>query len=162
MNVKNLLLFIIPILLISFLSCSQEEARNAETESTQSFSLPDNGIEIDNAWARPGSENGVSAIYMTLLNGSSEADSVVSISSPVAGMVEIHETYEREEGMMGMRTAENVTIPARDALIFKPGGIHVMLMQLNREIALGDSVEFTIGFANGDEITEMAPVQSMQ
>ena len=159
----KLLLVSIPFIVISFLSCSQtEESEQAVNENVQKFDLPDDGIAIKDAWSRPGSENGVSAIYMTILNGSAESDSIISINSPVARMVEIHETYEREEGMMGMRSAESTRIPARDALIMEPGGMHVMLMQLSREIALGDSIEFSIEFANSEPMTLNAPVQAMQ
>lgn len=161
MNKKSFLTLSITFLLISFLSCGNE-SENQSSESVQTFELPDDGIEIENAWARPGSENGVSAIYMTILNGSSEPDTIVSISSPVAGLAEAHESYEREEGMMGMRPAENMTIPARGALSLEPGGIHVMLMQLNRELTEGDEVEFTVEFANAGEITVIATVQSVQ
>lgn len=153
--------FIIAFLLISFISCASEQGEET-TDNSEQFELPDDGIEIIDAWARPGQVNGVSAIYMNILNGTTVVDTLVSISSPVAGMVEVHETYEQEEGMMGMRPAETVTAPARGALSLEPGGLHVMLMQLNRELREGDSVEFTVEFANGGEMTLTAPVQSMR
>lgn len=161
MNKKSFLTLLIIFLLISFLSCGNG-GENQQSESIQTFELPDDGIQIENAWARPGSEMGVTAIYMTILNGSSDADSLVSIFSPVAGLVEIHESYKREEGMKGMRPAENLTVPARDALLLEPGGLHVMLMQLNIELAEGDEVEFIVKFANAGEMTVTAPVQSMK
>lgn len=161
---KNILFLTIPFLVISFLSCSSgdEENQRSDDVRTSTSHLPDDGIEIENAWARPGSENGVSAIYMAVLNGSSEADSVIAVSSPAAGMAEIHESYEREEGMMGMRPAGNLIIPARDAVYLEPGGLHVMLMSLNRGLANGDEIEFTIEFANAGKRTLRAPVQTMQ
>ncbi|MDZ7720111.1 MAG: copper chaperone PCu(A)C [Balneolaceae bacterium] len=147
-------------LLISILSCTSEQ-RQQSTEDIKQYELPSDGIEVAGAWARPGREAGVSAIYMNILNGSAQADTLTSISSPVAGMAEVHETYEQEEGMMGMRPAETVVLPARGSLSLKPGGLHVMLMQLNRELKEGDSIDFTIEFANGAEMTLSAPVQSM-
>jgi copper(I)-binding protein len=98
---------------------------------------------------------------MNILNGSSVADTLISLSSPVAGMAEVHETYEQEEGMMGMRPAETIVVPARDALSLEPGGLHVMLMQLNRELTEGDSLEFTLNFTHAGHITLTAPVQTM-
>lgn len=154
-------LFIITFLLISLISCAGEEGEQT-TDNTEKFELPADGIEIADAWARPGQVDGVSAIYMNILNGSSVADTLLSISSPVAGMVEVHETYEQEEGMMGMRPAEVVAAPARGALTLKPGGLHVMLMRLNRELREGDSVEFSVEFTNGTEMTLTAPVESMR
>lgn len=154
-------LFIITFLLISFISCAAEESEQT-TDNSEAFELPGEGIEIADAWARPGQVDGVSAIYMNILNGSSVADTLLSISSPVAGMVEIHETYEQEEGMMGMRPAEVVVAPERGALVLKPGGLHVMLMRLNRELVEADTVEFSLVFTSGEELTLNAPVESMR
>lgn len=160
MNKKNFLTLLITFLLVSFLSCAGEGDKDQSGE-VQSFELPDEGIEIVNARARPANVNGVSAIYMNVLNGSSHADTLVSLTSPAAEMVEVHETYEREEGMMGMRPAEMVIVPAEDAMILKPGGFHVMLMQLNRELAEGDEVELTVEFSNAGKMTISAPVHSL-
>lgn len=157
---RNPKTFLIALLLISFFSCTSEQ-ENQTAESTEQIQLPSDGLEIKDVWARPGRTGGVSAIYMSILNGSSESDTLMSLSSPAAGMVEIHETYEQEEGMMGMRPAGTVVAPARGSLSLKPGGLHVMLMQLNRELAEGDSVKFTVEFTNAGEITLTVPVQSI-
>lgn len=160
MTKNTSLTLLIAFLLISFLSCANEGDKQISGE-VETIEFPDEGIEIQDAWARPGRMNGVSAIYMKVLNGSSEADSLIFLSSPVAGLTEVHETYQREEGIMGMRQVEQVIIPALDFLTLEPGGMHVMLMQLNRELAEGDEVELTIDFANAGEINVNAPVQSM-
>lgn len=157
---KSSEILLITFLFISFLSCTNERTEQV-SEDTEAIELPVDGFVIEDAWARPGSLNGVSAIYMNVLNGSSRADTLLSLSTPVAGLVEIHETYEREEGMMGMRQAETVIFPARDAVILKPGGMHVMLMQLQEELDEGDTVELTLQLANAGEIVVNAPVQSM-
>lgn len=155
---KTTRIFLIAFLLISFFSCTSEQT---ESESTEQIELTSNGLEITEAWARPGREGGVSAIYMNILNGSSESDTLISLSSPVAGMVEVHETYEQGEGMMGMRSAGTVVVPARENLSLEPGGLHAMLMQLNRELVEGDSLEYTVEFRKAGEMTLTVPVQPM-
>ncbi len=150
--------FVVILLLSFFLSCSTDE-RNQTSVNQHQIELPSDGIEISNVWARPGPEGGTSAIYMNILNGTSQADTLVSISFPVAGMAEVHESYEQEEGMMGMRPVETIIVPAQDVLSLEPGGLHVMLMQLNRPLAEGDSVEFTVEFATAGEMNFTVPVQ---
>lgn len=145
-------------LLLSFLSCTNEESEQ-RPEETELLELPSDGIEIADAWARPGREDGTSAIYMNILNGSSQQDTLVSISSPVAGMAEVHESYEQEEGMMGMRPVDTVIAPAKNILSLEPGGLHIMLMQLNRALAEGDSIEFKVEFANAGEKNVTVSVQ---
>lgn len=144
--------------LITFLACSNEENK-PETEESEQIKLPSDGIEITDAWARPGREGGNSAIYMKILNGSSKADTLISLSSPAAAMAEVHESYEQEEGMMGMRPVETVVVSPQDVLSLEPGGFHVMLMQLTQTFAEGDSVEFTVEFATAGEKSLTAPVQ---
>lgn len=160
MNQKNIRTFLTIFLLILFFSCTSEQ-KHQTAEFTQQIQLPSDGLEITSVWARPGREGGTSAIYMSILNGSAKTDTLISLSSPAAGMVEVHETYEQEEGMMGMRPAETVVVPAKDSLTLKPGGLHVMMMRLNRELKEGDNVEFTVEFSNAGEISLTAPVQPM-
>ena len=143
-------------LLIPFFSF----CNSASEQETPHFDLPDSGIEIADAWARPGRDNGVSAIYMHVLNGSAETDTLIAFSSPVAGLVELHETYDRGDGMMGMRESEEPYFPARSVVSMQPGGLHVMLMQLNRPLNEGDDLELTLTFSGAGELTITAPVRS--
>ncbi|TVR17488.1 MAG: copper chaperone PCu(A)C [Balneolaceae bacterium] len=139
-----------------FFSCTSEE----EIQSGAQLELPEDGIEIVDAWARPGRDGGVSAIYMHVLNGSAETDTLVAFSSPVAGLVELHETFDRGDGMMGMRESEEPYFPARSIVSMRPGGLHVMLMQLNRALREGDEVELSLTFSQAGEFTITAPVRS--
>lgn len=154
------LAFLLFSFLIFFLSCTNEESVPETTGETEQIEFPTKGIEITDAWARPGTESGNSAIYMNILNASSVADTLISISSPVARMTEVHESYEQEEGMMGMRPVETVVVPARDVLSLEPGGFHVMLMQLSQALTEGDSIDLTVEFANGGEKNLRVSVQS--
>lgn len=138
-------------------SCTPDESEITEQKV---FELPESGIVIENAWARPGRVNGVTAVYLELLNGSTETDTLQQISSPVAGLVELHETFDRGDGMMGMRQVEEPIFPAREAMIMQPGGLHIMLMQLNQPLNEGDEVSVTFNFALAGEITITAPVRS--
>lgn len=152
-------LFVFSLLIFVFIlgSCTFNESDNLEQRV---FELPESGIGIENAWARPGRVNGVSAVYLDLLNGSTEADTLITLSAPVAGLVELHETFDRGDGMMGMRQAEVPVFPGREVTVMKPGGLHIMLMQLNQPLNEGDEVILTLGFAQAGEITLTAPVRS--
>lgn len=137
-------------------ACSQENRPG----STAEFFLPDNTLEIEGAWARPGRENGVTAIYLHVLNGTAQTDTLIALSSPDAGLAELHETFDRGEGMMGMREAEEPHFPAESVVSMEPGGLHIMLMQLRRGLQAGDEAEVTLTFANAGDIVVTAPVQS--
>ncbi len=158
MNIKlHSTFFVLAFITFNLLSCSSEETeQNGQIE----YDLPENGISIEQAWARPGRLNGVTAVYLDLLNGSSVPDTLVQLSSPVAGLVELHETFDRGEGMMGMRQVEVPVFPERGVTEMKPGGLHIMLMQLNQPLNEGEVVSVTLQFALAGEITVTAPVRS--
>lgn len=149
------LILLSAIFLLS-ISCNSEETESQAPD----IELPESGIEIADAWARPGRLNGVTAIYMNVLNGSAETDTLISLYSSAAGLVELHETYELADDMMGMREAENPVFPGRAIVTMQPGGLHVMLMQLNRALNEGDEVDLILNFAVAGEISLTAPVQS--
>ena len=144
--------------LFLFITSCSEERSSADTQPD--VELPESGISITDAWARPGRVNGVTAVYLNVANGSAETDTLIAMSSPQAGLVELHETFEREEGMMGMREAEEPIFPGRSVVSMKPGGLHIMLMQLHEAINEGETLEITLEFALHGEETLRVPVQS--
>lgn len=150
------------IFLFTLTACSQEQPETDSTSTEAEIVLPDNSFELADAWARPARENGVTAVYLNVLNGTDQPDTLVALSSKASGLVELHETYDRGDGMMGMREAEDPTFPANDAVQMVPGGKHIMLMQLNRELKEGDTVDLTLEFARAGEITVTAPVRAPQ
>lgn len=126
----------------------------SETEPDQQFS--GEGVEVEGAWARPASEGRMSAAYFLISNFAEEADTLISVESDVAQLVEIHESYEQEEGMMGMREVPKVEIPAQSTVRFQQGGLHIMLIQVTRTLADGDTFELTLNFSNsGEQIIEI-------
>ena len=81
-----------------------------------------------------------------------KADSDVSLvgaSSPVAGIVEIHE-MKMDAGVMRMSAVSALPLPAGKAVELKPGGYHVMLMALKAPLKEGDSVPVTLTFKDKD------------
>ena len=74
---------------------------------------------------------------------SSEAAALLSASSPVAGVVEIH-TMKMEDGVMKMRALPKLDLPAGKAVKLAPGGNHVMLMDLKQALKAGETVPLTL------------------
>jgi copper(I)-binding protein len=75
---------------------------------------------------------------------------LVSASSPVAGVVEIHE-MKMDGGVMKMRAIPGLDLPAGTAVELKPGGYHVMLMNLKQTLNAGESVPITLVFEDADK-----------
>ena len=77
---------------------------------------------------------------------SAKGGKLVSASSPVAGVVEIHE-MAMEGNLMKMRALPSgLDLPAGKAVALKPGGYHVMLMELRQPLKEGETVPVTLNF----------------
>ena len=62
-------------------------------------------------------------------------------------------------GMMTMQQVDKIEIPANETVELKPGGLHIMLVDMQKTLAVGDTVEVTLEFANAGEVTATAEVR---
>ena len=109
-------------------------------------------ISLENVRARdtkPGTNN--SAIFMNIKNASNADVKLVGVHSSVCKSTEIH-THKMENGMMAMVQVEDAIIPKNGETKLAPGGLHIMLMDLNRPIKDGDNVDLELKFSNGESI----------
>ena len=116
---------------------------------------PENQIKIIDPWVRPSSEKMATALYFTIENSGSFADTLFAVSSDIAEKVELHETYS-DGDMMGMRKTEMIVIGPDTSFELKPGGYHIMLMKLKEDINAGDEVEVLLHFKVAGEINILA------
>lgn len=74
---------------------------------------------------------------------------LISAKSAVAGVVEVHE-MAMDAGVMKMRAVDGLPLPMGKAVDLKPGGYHVMLMDLKSQLKEGDAVPLTLTFETKD------------
>ncbi len=84
---------------------------------------------------------------------------LVSASSPVAGVVEIRE-MAMEGNVMKMRAIPGLELPAGKAVDLKPGGYHVMLLDLKQQLKAGDTVPVTLVVEGKDGKRETIEVKA--
>lgn len=105
----------------------------------------DKSVEVKDAWVRT-SVQGQKATGAFMTITTKEASKLVSVSSPVAGVTEVHE-MKMEGDIMKMRAvAGGLELPAGKAVELKPGGYHVMLMDLKTALAKDTTVPLTLVF----------------
>lgn len=122
----------------------------------------DDAVRIENPTARPAPAGQNSAAYFTIVNPTGEEDQLLSVTSAVAMVAELHET-QNDNGVMRMvHQADGVAVPARSTVDFVPGGKHVMLMNLRQELAAGQRFTITLSFAKAGEIEVTVPVPNTQ
>lgn len=116
-------------------------------------------VKIEHAWIRavpPGSA--ATAAYMTLTNTGNVPIRVTSAESPIAPMVHpMVMTDKSVDGrtVKGMEIVESFEIPAGGTRELKPGGDHIMLMEMKEPPAEGTSVKLKLHFQPGDHEVEI-------
>ena len=100
--------------------------------------------------------NSTTAAYATLENTVPSEVQVVSVSADVAGAVELH-SMVRTGDMMKMSLEKYVAVPANGTVALEPGGLHLMLFQLERTLKDGESVRLTFTTGTGDTVHALAP-----
>ena len=101
-------------------------------------------VSVTDAWVR-GTVAGQKATGAFMQLKSPTDIALVDAASPAAKIVEIHE-MKMEGGMMKMRAVEKLPLPAGKAVELKPGGYHVMLMDLVQPLKEGDAVPLKLTF----------------
>ena len=115
------------------------------------FSLQAAELQVSNEWIRPGAKGMGTALYFVVENQSDVPDTLYKVTSDVSSMIQLHETYTKDE-MMGMREVGEMVIEPESSLELKPGGYHIMVMKLKRDIKVGGKAEFVLNFKNVGDI----------
>ncbi|HTZ79963.1 MAG TPA: copper chaperone PCu(A)C [Stellaceae bacterium] len=117
------------------------------------------GIEVQKAWARatPGGAK-TAAVYLTLINKGNAPDRLVSVSTPAAGMADVHTTVT-ENGVMKMRPTGPLEVKPGTPTVFKPGGYHIMLMDLKGPLVAGQKIALSLTFEKAGKMDVTATVE---
>jgi hypothetical protein len=121
---------------------------------------PATSIRIEQAWARetpPGAT--VGAAYLRIVN-SGAADVLRGASTPIAKHVELHSSTV-ENGIMRMRPLPELAVPARQTIAFKPGTLHMMLIDLARPLKAGERIHLTLMFRDAGSVSVDVPVRGL-
>lgn len=115
-------------------------------------------ISVSDAWVRnPPISEQPDAAYLVIQNNGA-ADNLLSVTSDIAQTIELHESME-SGGMMQMSPVPNISIPANSKVELKPGGLHLMLINLARPLKAGDKVQLTLNFEKAGKIPVTAEVK---
>ena len=118
-------------------------------------------LSISHPFARatpPGAKAG-GAFFVVEYAGAA-ADRLVRAASPAAGSVELHQ-MTMEGGVMKMRFLPALDIPPGGKIELKPGGYHVMLLDLRQPLKVGDKVPLTLTFEKAGSVDVIVDVEGM-
>jgi len=116
-------------------------------------------IEVREAWSRatpPGAQVGVG--YMEIRNKGTQPDRLVAASTPVAKRVEMHIT-QRDGEVMRMRQVQGFDIAAGERITLRPGGSHLMLVDIVQPLKRGERFTMRLRFERAGEMDIELEVQ---
>jgi len=118
-------------------------------------------VEVKDAYVRlmPPTQK-VTGAFLTLVNNSDTRRAAVSATSSVSKVAELH-NHVNNNGVMQMRRVDKIEVPAGGSTELKPGGYHVMLINLIQPLELGQMVDITLNFDDGSSTEFQAEVKSV-
>jgi copper(I)-binding protein len=117
-------------------------------------------LRINHPYARPTPPGArIGGAYFTIDNVGAESDRLVRVATSVARAAEIH-SMTMDGNVMRMRQVAALDIPAHSTATFKPGGYHVMLVDLKRPLAAGEMIPLSLTFEKAGTIEIAALVEA--
>ncbi len=101
--------------------------------------------------------SGSAQVALTITNDGDGDDELVAVETDAAIGIEIHETVV-DDGQAVMERRDAVTVPAGGSVSFRPGGLHLMMIAPDDDVALGGTFPITLQFDRSEPITVEAEV----
>ena len=139
-----------------FFACDVEEK-----ELPAADNIIDDPVEILEPWFRPAAKGANTALFFNITTTLDSALILKGAESNLAKLTEVHETYQREGDLMGMRHVDSLIIKPSSTFKFKPGAHHIMLINLIDDLEIGDSAAVTLKFKNYEDIKIKAEVKDL-
>ena len=116
-------------------------------------------IAINGAYTRATVPGQAAAGGFMKITSNGAADQLISASSTVSDDVQLH-TMAMDGNVMRMREVKQIDVPANGAVELKPGGLHLMFMNIKAPLKAGETVPVKLKFAKAGEVEVKMPVNS--
>lgn len=127
-----------------------------------SFSINAQEIQVNDAWARPTPPiMRTAAIYLEVTNNGETIEKLLSasISPTLAKKTEFHKTVVKNEVAKMVHQKDGVKLPPKSRVTFEPGGLHIMLLGMQKPLIEGTEFEIELELTNNKKI--LVPVNVM-
>ena len=115
-------------------------------------------LKVETPWARPTVQGQAAGGGFLRIVGGAASDTLLGASADIAGRVELH-SMSMEGDVMRMRQVDKIAVPAGQTIELKPGGLHVMFMDLKTPLKTGLSFPLTLNFEKAGAVKVDVRVQ---
>lgn len=158
-STKALLLATLGIVSMGGLTACGNDASSSNTTIEETTIPAQQDITVTGQWARQSPmATDMGAAYLTINSTMDDELVGATVDTSIAGMTQVHETVMGEGDTMKMQEVAKIDIAAGAPTELKPGGYHVMLMNLVKPLELGTDVSVTLKFAKAGDIVVTVPV----
>ncbi len=141
--------------LVGLSGCTTSAATDANATTPAPNPTQAASIALSDPWVKT-AESGMTAAFGTLVNNTDKELTVVSATTTIANMIELHEVV-MQNGAKVMRPKQGgFVVPAHGKHELAPGGDHIMIMGLKSPLKAGTEVSFTLTFADGQTLAVTA------
>lgn len=157
---KAFMVTALSIVSVSGLAACGSDTESVDTTVAAQSSMPATPkITVTGQWARQSPmATDMGAAYLTINTDIDDELVGAMVDTSIAMMTQVHETVMGEGDSMKMQEVEKIDIVAGTPTELKPGGYHVMLMQLVKPLELGTEISVTLKFAKAGDVVVTVPV----
>jgi copper(I)-binding protein len=155
MNLRRLAALLLALLAAPLLTAPVAAAHGRH----RSAGLRTAGLSIAGPWVTPAVAGRAGGGYLAITNNGKAPDTLLSAASPAATRITLHQ-MEMAGGVMRMRTLTSLTIPPGATLKLEPGGYHLMLEGLTRDLKAGQRIPAVLTFARAGNVNVQFQVRN--
>ena len=116
-------------------------------------------VKVNDAWVRATvAQQKATGAFMQIT--AAQDSRLVEVRSPAATTVELHQ-MEMKDQVMKMRAVGSLDLPAGKLVELKPGGYHVMLIDLKAQVKDGDMIPITLVIENKNKKRETVEIKAL-
>jgi copper(I)-binding protein len=151
---RTALIRVLPRILVSFVFLIAATTASAEQ-------VRGGDLVVEMPWARASiGTSRPAAAYLTIKNEGLSADTLLGVKTDAAATPEVHK-MEMRDGIANMGPSGPVEVPAQGIVTLAPGGMHVMLRNLNHPLKKGEYFSMTLIFEKEGQINIVVPIYSI-
>ncbi|MBB6118617.1 copper chaperone PCu(A)C [Nocardiopsis algeriensis] len=141
-------------------STDADAGQETAQEAGEAAHTAADGFAITDPWVKAATaEDGMTAVFGEITNSGDAEATVVAAAHDAAGTVELHESAADGADSVMREKEGGFPVPAGGSRALEPGGDHIMLMDLERDLLPGDETTVTLEFSDGSTTEFTAPVK---